>query len=151
MSGSTHCGNCRRAIVSAANAGKGFKMRAAILLLLGSAGLALGACDGWPTTVQNSSPTPISFAYWHDSYAQPSATVSLNGGQSIVLARELRLRDFREIRVNDNGHEFIVSGASLQQLKQDCPEYQCVIVYAGDGRLSARPPTSDDAEPRAQH
>lgn len=121
-------------------------MRVAILLVLASAGLALGGCDGWPTTMRNHSPTPISFTYWHSSYAEPSATFGLDSGQSMLLARELRLSDFKEIRVIESGHEFTVSGERLQQLKLDCAEYQCILTYAGDGRLSARPWKPDDAK-----
>jgi hypothetical protein len=126
-------------------------MRAAILLVLTFAGLALGGCDGWPTTMRNHSTTPISFTYWHDSYAEPSATFNLNSGQSMILARELRLRDFKEIRVIESGHEFIMSGESLEELKRDCPEYQCILTYAGDGRLSARPWSPDDPKSSGQH
>ena len=121
-------------------------MRAAILMILGSVGLGLGGCDGWPTRMSNQTPVPVSFSYWHNSYDHPSATFQLNAGESTLLAREHRLRDFREIRIVEDGREFIISEADLFQLMEDCPAYQCILSYAGGGSLSARPWTSEDAK-----
>lgn len=120
-------------------------MRAVILMISGSVVFGLGGCDGWPTRFSNQTPVPVSFSYWHKNYPQPSATFQLNAGQSTLLAREHRLRDLNEIRVVDDGREFIISGTDLSELKKDCLT-ECILTYAGEGRLSARPWTSDDAK-----
>jgi hypothetical protein len=119
-------------------------MRSVVLLIFGLAGVVLGGCDGWPTRMSNQSLVPVSFSYWHKSYGQPSATFHLNAGESTLLAREHRLRDFREIRVVEDGREFIISEADLSQLKEDCPTYRCILTYAGGGQLAAKPETSGD-------
>lgn len=119
-------------------------MRPVILIILGSVGIGLGGCDGWPTRFSNQTPVPVSLSYLHSSYNQPSATIRLDAGESMLLARDHRLRDFKELRVNEDGREFIISEADLSQLKEDCPTYQCVLTYAGGGILSARPWTNDD-------
>lgn len=121
-------------------------MRPVILMILGSVGFGLGGCDGWPTRFSNQSAVPVSLSYWHSSYDQPSATFRLDAGESMLLAREHRLRDFRELRIVEDGREFIISEADLSQLKVDCPTYQCILTYAGGGSLSARPWTNDDAK-----
>lgn len=121
------------------------KMRPVILMTLGSVGFILGGCDGWPTRFSNQTPVPVSLSYWHSSYDRPSATLRLDAGESMLLAREHRLRDFKEIRVVEDGRAFIISEAVLSQLKEDCPTYQCILTYSGGGRLSARPWTNDDA------
>ena len=121
-------------------------MRAVIVMILGLVALSIGGCDGWPTRFSNQTAVPVSFSYWHNSLDQRSATFLLNGGESTLLAREHRLSDFREIRVVEGGREFIISEADLSRLKEDCPAYQCVLTYAGGGRLSARRWTRDDAK-----
>lgn len=125
--------------------GERLNMRPAILMILGSVGFGLAGCDGWPTRFSNQTPVPVSLSYWHNGHDQPSATFQLNAGESRLLAREHRLRDFREIRVAENEREFIISEASLSRLKDDCPTYQCILTYAGGGRLSARPLADEDA------
>lgn len=124
-------------------------MRPVILMILGLVALGIGGCDGWPTRFSNQTAVPLSFSYWHNSHDERSGTFPLNAGESTLLAREHRLLDFREIRIVEGGREFIISEADLSQLKEDCPTYQCLLTYAGDGRLSARPWTSDDAKEKS--
>lgn len=126
--------------------GERLKMRTVIVVILGLAALSIGGCDGWPTRFSNQTAVPVSFSYWHNSLDQRSATFLLNAGESALLAREHRLRDFREISVVEGGREVIISEADLSRLKEDCPTYQCILTYAGGGRLSARPWTRDDVK-----
>lgn len=120
-------------------------MRAVIVIILGLVALSTGGCDGFPTSISNKTALPVSFSYWHNSQDQRSATFIINSGESLLLAREHRLRDFKEIRAFEGGHKFIISDDDLYQLKEDCPTSQCILTYVGGGRFSARPKTHEVA------
>lgn len=115
-----------------------------ILMILGLFGFSLAGCDGWPTTFSNQTPVPVSFSYWHRSYDESSAAFRLDAGEFKLLAREHRLHDLKELRLVEDGREFIISEADLTRLKLDCPTHQCIPTYAGGGSLSGRPSTDGD-------
>lgn len=101
--------------------------------------LALVSCDGWPTSLVNASASPIRLSYQHSRYEFPSATFELANGQSVVLDREMRLKDLVQITVIDDERTWTIRGEELSKLKRECPAYQCELIYHGNGLLEARP------------
>jgi hypothetical protein len=108
-----------------------------LVVLIGCLGLA--ACDGWPTSFANQTAGVVGFSYRQKSYDHPSTVITYTAGARTLLAREHSLRDFTEIRVIDGDHTHVFAGERLDGLKAACPQYQCELIYRGDGNLIARP------------
>ncbi len=101
--------------------------------------LGLTACDSWPTSFANQSTGAVGLSWWEQSYDHPSGVVTYTAGMRTLLAREHSLRNFTEIRIVDGDQTWVFADERLARLKADCPQYQCELIYRGQGDLIARP------------
>lgn len=110
---------------------------------------ALGACDSWPTSLDNRAASTVRFRYHHRLYDEWSGWAPVAQGRAVRFAHEHRMRDISEFEVTEAGLTYRYDTRALAPVQRFCAgSSSCALVYRGEGRLQARTSSLPDAQVR---
>ncbi|EQB17841.1 hypothetical protein [Novosphingobium lindaniclasticum] len=108
---------------------------------------ALGACDSWPTSLDNRAAGDVRFRYHHRLYDEWSAWSPVARSRAVRLAHEHRMRDISELEVTEAGLTYRYGARAMAPVQRFCGgSSSCALVYRGGGRLEARTSALPDAK-----
>ncbi|WP_454797781.1 hypothetical protein [Novosphingobium lindaniclasticum] len=122
-------------------------MKTIRLALLLAACASLGACDSWPTSLDNRAPGDVTFRYHHRLYDQWSVWAPVSHDRAVLLAREHRMRDISGLEITQGGLTYRYAENALAPVHRFCAgSASCSLVYRGEGRLEARTKPLTDSQ-----
>ncbi len=119
------------------------------LALLLAACAALGACNNWPTSLDNRASGDVRFRYHHRLYDEWSFWAPVKQGKAVLFAHEHRVRDMSGLEITQGALTYRYGPRALAPVQRFCAgSSSCALIYRGEGRLEARTSALPDATER---
>jgi hypothetical protein len=139
----------RKAVRRRGESGNSGGMKTIRLALLLAACASLGACNGWPTSLDNRASGDVRFRYHHRLYEEWSVWAPVSQRQAVLFAHEHRVRDMSGLEITQGGLTYRYGTRALASVQRFCAgSSSCALVYRGAGRLEARTSALPDAKLR---